>query len=109
MVSERDILELAREEEPLSLATAFDELDDPVPTIFLACRSLTNTGDLQRVGPGEYEITTQGRDYLTGGGFDWQTDTDADANADADAEDPDPAILAAFDTDSASGADRSPE
>lgn len=61
---EREILELADSVGRLSLADAFEILDAPVPDVFLTCRGLYATGDLERVGPGAYALSEFGRRTL---------------------------------------------
>lgn len=71
-----DILLLAGEEHTLSLATAIEKVAAPIPAVFLTCRSLTRTGELKRVGPGNYELTEQGRAELEDAGFEWTAHVD---------------------------------
>lgn len=64
MSLEREILELTADVGRLSLADAFEVLDAPVPDVFLTCRRLYATGDVDRVGPGIYELSAFGRRRL---------------------------------------------
>lgn len=61
---EWEILELAAAAGRLPLADAFETFDAPVPDVFLTCRGLYATGDLDRVGPGTYELSEFGRRRL---------------------------------------------